>query len=167
MDLQVDEKPKKLPGSNNLASMRTWKHTIWCFTIWSWTHLKHQELELDLKLWIFSPLKPHVLCSPTPWTSTSQPPRSSWWADCWWRFWIATLFVTLQNFQLLSPQVSECRHLAELANLPPAQLRRASRVGGRSLQDVLREFQVYMSHLLFFPCTSSLIIRTLLTQSQK
>ena len=47
--------------------------------------------------------------------------------------------------------MSECRHLAELANLPPAQLRRASRVGGRSLQDVLREFQVCMSHLLFSP----------------
>ena len=157
MDLQVDEKPKKLPGSDNLASMRTWKHTIWCFTIWSWTQLKHQELEYDLKLWIFSPLKPHVLCSPTPWISTCLPPRSSWWADCWWRFWITTLYyrafrlpVHLQNFQLLSPQVSECRHLAELANLPPAQLRRASRVGGRSLQDVLREFQVSWA-TSFFP----------------
>lgn len=42
-------------------------------------------------------------------------------------------------------QVAECRHLAELSNLPPAQLRRASRVGGRSLNDVLKEFQVCLN----------------------
>ena len=40
----------------------------------------------------------------------------------------------------------------KLSNLPPAQLRRASRVGGRSLQDVLKEFQVCLFSLKIVEC---------------
>ena len=145
MDLQMDEKLKKLPGSDKLASMCVWKHTAFNYldtpqvtTARTWPEIMDLLASETARLVLSYTLDQHL-----PATSKQL---------------VSRLLMTLLNChpfvnftKLLSPQVSECRHLAELANLPPAQLRRASRVGGRSLQDVLREFQVSWATSYFSP----------------
>ena len=163
MDLQMDEKLKKLPGSDKLASMCVWKHTAFNYldtpqvtTARTWPEIMDLLASETARLVLSYTLDQHL-----PATSKQL---------------VSRLLMTLLNCHPLGNLTKLSTSLTSGVRVPAP-----CRVGQLAPSSVAKSLEGWrqepsrctqrvpglMSHLLFFPWTSSMKIRTLLTPSQK
>ena len=166
MDLQVDEKPKKLPGSDKLASMCVWKHTAFNYldtpqvtTARTWPEVMDLLASETARLVLSYTLDQHLpatskqLVSILLMTLLKCHPLGN----------LSSIDKTFNSSHLRCPSAGTLPSWPTCPQLsceePPGLAAGASKMSSESFR--------FHEQPLFFLLNSSLIIRTLLTPSQK